>query len=80
MPTVLQLKDYRFFFFKRELGELPRIHVESGDKYATFLLKPVELDKSVGYNAEELGEIKAIIAANMALAMGKWNEYFAEQD
>jgi hypothetical protein len=77
MPTVLEAKGFRFFFFKSEIRESPRIHVESGDKYATFRLKPVELDKSIGYDAKEISEIKTIINANLALTTGKWNEYFS---
>ena len=80
MPTVLRSKGFRFFFFKNETGDSPHIQVESDDKYAIFGLKPVELEKSIGYDVKEISEIKDIITANLGLATGKWNEYFSQQD
>ena len=32
MPTVLNIKGYRFFFFSLEGNEPPHIHIEHGDK------------------------------------------------
>ena len=32
MPTVLNIKGYRFFFFSLEGNEPPHIHIEYGDK------------------------------------------------
>jgi hypothetical protein len=61
VPTVLRLKGFRFFFFSNEGDEPIQIHVESGDKYAKFWLEPVQLAKSVGYNARELSEIRNLI-------------------
>ncbi|MEW6201505.1 MAG: DUF4160 domain-containing protein [bacterium] len=54
MPTVLKVGRFRFFFFSNEWDEPIHIHIESGDEYAKFWLEPVQLAKSVGYNAKEL--------------------------
>ena len=80
MPTVLQVKGFRFFFFQSEAVSAPHIHIESGDKYAGFRLRPVELEKSIGYDAKEISEVKEIIAGNLGLIMGKWNEHLSQQD
>jgi hypothetical protein len=77
MPTVLEAKGYRFFFFKNDQRNSPHIHVESGDKYALFWLKPVELEKSTGYDVKEISEIKEVITSNLRLIIEKWNGYFS---
>lgn len=51
---MMKLKGFRFFFFSNDASEPVHIHVESDDKYAKFWLEPVQLAKSVGYNAREL--------------------------
>jgi len=43
MPTVLNIDGYRFFFYSRENGEPPHIHVEYGDKLAKYWLDPLDL-------------------------------------
>ncbi|MDI6803017.1 MAG: DUF4160 domain-containing protein [Bacteroidota bacterium] len=77
MPTILRIKNYRFFFFSREFNEPPHIHVESDDNYAKFWLDPVELSRSVGYDARELNDIRKLIITKCILFKEKWNEYFS---
>ena len=36
MPTVIQIKGYRFFFFSNERNEPIHIHIEKADSYAKF--------------------------------------------
>ena len=43
MPTILRIHGYRFFFFSNEGKGKPHIHVESGDNYGKYWLKPVIL-------------------------------------
>ncbi|MBI4294845.1 MAG: DUF4160 domain-containing protein [Chloroflexi bacterium] len=76
MPTVLKVRRFRFFFFSNEGSEPAHIHVESEDKYAKFWLEPVQLVKSIGYSARELGEIRKLIVENMDVFKEKWNEHF----
>ena len=77
MPTVLRIKKYRFFFFSNEVNEPLHIHVESDDNYAKFWLEPVQLARSVGYNARELSEIRNLVMANVVEFIRRWNEYFS---
>jgi len=66
----------RFFFFSNETEEPVHIHVESDDNYAKFWLEPVQLAKSVGYSARELGEIRNLIVENANVFKRRWDEYF----
>jgi hypothetical protein len=72
----LKIKGIRFFFFSNDSKEPIHIHVESDDKYAKFWLEPVQLAKSVGYNAKELSKISKLIMDNSSLFKRRWNEYF----
>ncbi len=76
MPTIFRIKNYRFFFFSREFNEPHHIHVESDDNYAKFWLDPVELSRSIGYDARELNEIRKLIIEKKDFFKEKWNEYF----
>jgi len=76
MPTVLRIRNYRFFFFSNEGNEPPHIHVESGNKYAKFWLEPVQLERSVDFNARELNEIRKLVLENLNVLKEKWHEYF----
>ena len=76
MPTVLKAGRFRFFFFSNESNEPVHIHVESDDKYAKFWLVPVQLAKSVGYNAKELNEIRKLVSEHLNIFKEKWHEYF----
>jgi len=76
MPTVKKIGRLRFFFFSNEAKEPAHIHVESGHKYAKFWLEPVQLVKSIGYNAKELSQIRKLIVSNSSEFKRRWNEYF----
>ena len=76
MPTVLRIGRFRFFFFSNEGNEPLHIHVESGENYAKFWLEPVQIVRSVGYNAKELNEIRRLVLENIELFKEKWYEHF----
>jgi hypothetical protein len=76
MPTVLRIRNYRFFFFSNEGNEPSHIHVESGNKYAKFWLEPVQIVRSADFNATELNEIRKLILENLNFVKEKWHEYF----
>lgn len=76
MPTVLRKGGFRFFFFSREPNELPHIHVEAGDGYAKYWLKPVSLAASFGFKAYELNQIGRVVEENVQLFRGAWDEHF----
>jgi hypothetical protein len=78
MPTVLRIGKYRFFFFSREGYEPLHIHVENDDNYAKFWLEPVELAKSIGYNARELNHIRKLVIEKSDLFKERWFEHFGK--
>lgn len=80
MPTIFQSKGFRFFFFRNDRVNSPHIHIESDNKYARFQLKPVEMEKSVGYDVKELGEIRDLINTNLRFLNEKWNGYFTAEN
>ena len=77
MPTILRKGKYRFFFFSNEGGEPPHVHVESGDCYAKYWLKPVILAQSIGYNSVELNALHKLVEANEEVFFSRWHEYFS---
>jgi hypothetical protein len=58
---------YRFFFFSNQGNEPTHIHVESGDEYAKFWLHPLQLAKSIGYNAKERNAVRKLVQRNAGL-------------
>lgn len=80
MPTVLKIRNYRFFFFSNEGKEPIHIHIESNDRYAKFWLEPVGLVKSVGFNAKELNEIRKLVLENLTFFKERWYGHFGSQD
>lgn len=76
MPTILRIDAFRFFFFSNEGFEPPHIHVESGDGYAKYWLKPVILANFSGYSSTELNKIRKLTVDKEDLFLLKWNEYF----
>jgi len=76
MPTILKVKDYRFFFFSRE--ELRKhIHIQSHNGEAKFWLDPqIELAKNYRLNKKELNEIEKIIEENFDDFIKAWENHF----
>lgn len=76
MPTVLRTRGYRLFFFSNEGHEPIHIHVESGNGYCKFWIKPVILAYTNGYSSTELNKIQKLIEEHTNLIESSWNEYF----
>lgn len=76
MPTVLRAGKYRLFFFSNEGSEPPHVHIESGESYAKFWLRPVTLARSVGYGARELTILRELVESRKSDIEEKWNEHF----
>jgi hypothetical protein len=61
-PTVLQSGPYRFFFFfSSDRGEPPHVHVARDRKTAKFWLESVGLEYNLGFAANELNKISALV-------------------
>jgi len=80
MPTVHRIESFRFFFFSNEGNEPMHIHVESGGRYAKFWLNPVQVAKSVGYNARELNKLRKMILENLAFFEEQWYGFFGRKN
>jgi hypothetical protein len=76
MPKVLTEGPYRFFFFSRENGEPPHVHVERDDAYAKLWLQPVRLARASGFAAHELNELIRIAQAHEPAFLESWHEHF----
>jgi hypothetical protein len=76
MPTVLRVRGYRFFFFSNEGSEPAHIHVQSGENYAKYWLRPIVLVESIGFDARELRRLQEIIATHQEMLERSWNDFF----
>lgn len=76
MPTVLRNGPYRFFFFSNEGNEPPHIHVEADVAHAKYWLNPIRYERSTGFRAHQLTEIRRIIEDNERRFEERWNEHF----
>jgi len=76
MPTVLRIGAFRFYFFSHEPNEPPHIHIDWGDATIKIWLDPVEVAKSRGFRAHEIGGIVAMVADNRTRLLEAWHEYF----
>ena len=80
MPTVLLHGRYRFFFYSREPGEPPHIHVEHDDKVAKYWLEPVALADSRRFRDHELRALRDLVNANRQRFLDAWHEHFDSQN
>lgn len=76
MPTVLRIGAFRFYFFSHEPNEPPHIHVDRGEATIKVWLDPVEVAKSRGFRAHEIGGIVAMVEENKVRLHEAWHEYF----
>ena len=76
MPTILRIKDYRFFFFSREeLRQHIHIYCQKGE--AKFWLEPqIELAKNYRLSKNQLKEIEKIIEEHYEDFVEAWEEHF----
>ena len=79
MPTLLRIGRHRFFFWSNEAGEPAHIHVESGDEYAKFWIRPVRVADNDGYNRRELNRL-ALVEQHEDLFQERWNDYFGSDN
>lgn len=78
MPTIMQIGQYRFFFFSNENQEPAHIHIKSGENEAKFWLDPVRLATNHGFRARELNEIERLVAQHQQQFLEAWSEYFSD--
>ena len=76
MPTVLRIGPFRFYFYSHEPNEPPHIHVDRGEATIKLWLEPVEVAKSRGFRAHEIGGIVEMVEEHRARLVEAWHEYF----
>lgn len=76
MPTVLRIGAFRFYFFSHEPNEPQHIHVDRDAATIKVWLEPVEVAKSRGFRANEIGGILGLVMEHKVRLLEAWHEYF----
>ena len=76
MPTMLRIGPFRFYFYSHEPNEPPHVHVDRADATIKLWLNPIEVAKSRGFRAHEIGGIVAMVDEHRAQLLEAWHEYF----
>lgn len=78
MPTLLKQDGFRFFFYSKENGEPPHIHVEKriGEGQAKFWLETLTLSKCKNIADHDITKIRKIVKDNQQTFIEAWYEHF----
>ena len=76
MPTILRFNGFRFYFFSHEPNEPPHIHIDKGDATMKVWLDSLEVAKSRGFRAHEIGGIVSMVEQHRARFQEAWDEHF----
>lgn len=76
MPTVLRVAGCRLYFFSHEPNEPPHVHVDRDSATMKVWLDRLEVAKSRGFRAHEIGGIVALVETNRQLCLEVWHEHF----
>jgi hypothetical protein len=80
MPTVLGQAGFRFFFYSAEPGEPPHVHIDHAGRTAKYWLDPIELARSDGFRAHELGTMRELVIRQCDALQRSWNEHHGTPD
>ncbi len=76
MPTLLRIGAFRFYFYSHEPNEPPHVHVDRGNATIKIWLESLEVAKSRGFRAHEIGDIVAMAEKHRTAFLEAWHEYF----
>ena len=79
VPTIFRIRGFRFFFYSNEgrPREPPHVHIEQGNREATFGLRPeVHLANNDGFGARALREVLRRVEANRERIERAWHDFF----
>ena len=76
MPTLLRIGPFRFYFYSHEPNEPPHVHIDRGEATIKIWLDSLEVAKSRGFRAHEIGDIVAMTAQHRDAFMEAWHGYF----
>ena len=75
MPTVLRIRNFRFFFYSDEYNEPPHIHVENDNSECKFWLEPISLARNNGIKPHTIREIEKLIYENVEKLKESYYEF-----
>lgn len=75
MPTLFSKNGFRFFFYSGEGREPVHIHVIGRNGEMKVWLDPIEIARVYRLSAKDQREVLKIIAENVKLLLGKWEEW-----
>ena len=76
MPTLLRIGAFRFYFYSHEPNEPPHVHVHRGDATIKIWLGSLEVAKSRGFRAYEIGAIVAMVTDHRQEFTEAWHGHF----
>lgn len=76
MPTLLRIGAFRFYFYSHEPNEPPHVHVDRDNATIKIWLESLEVAKSRGFRAHEIGGIVEMVRAHATEFQEAWHEYF----
>jgi hypothetical protein len=72
----LRIGPFRFYFYSHEPNEPPHVHVDRAEATIKVWLDPVEVAKSRGFRAREIGGIVRLVEEHREQLLEAWHEYF----
>lgn len=83
MPEYQRHNGYTFFFYSNEgdLTQSPKVFVRSEGREAEFIISHDEtpvlfVGRSLGFSAEELGSLRAVLAPGLKKIRSDWSYVF----
>ena len=76
MPTLLLIGAFRFYFYSHEPNEPPHVHVDRGNATIKIWLDSLEVAKSRGFRAHEIGGIVAMVEQHRVEFEEAWHGFF----
>lgn len=84
MPTILQVRGWRLFFYTNEGNEPPHVHAQKAESECKFRLRAdlfdIEEEWSHGLTPRLRREIRKIIFEHFELIVDEWNRFFGMDD
>ncbi len=76
MPTLLRIGAFRFYFYSHEPNEPPHVHVDRGSATIKIWLETLEVAKSRGFRAREIGEVASLVEQHRGEFLEAWHGFF----
>ena len=76
MPTVFRTGGLRLYFYSRETGEPPHIHIDRAGATAKVWLDSVTLASNAGFAARELPNVLWVVRTHRPLLLKAWHDFF----